>query len=198
MPARRLAAAVAVGVVLAGSALAQSRTENWNECASRTGDRDLAIGACTAIIRSGQETTDNLARAFTNRAAAYLDKGQGGQAIDDLSQAIQLEPSYVPALKLRGDLYGRSQRYDLALADWNRVVQLRPNDGDAYGGRALAYLSSGDYGRAIQDCGQALALNPNDAWAYYVRGLAKQQAGDASGGDADIARARQIDPNIGR
>jgi hypothetical protein len=35
---------------------------------------DLAIGACTAIIQSGQETTKGLSAAFHNRGYAYYGK----------------------------------------------------------------------------------------------------------------------------
>lgn len=185
---------VSIGLALANNALAQSREENWQRCAH--GSPDLAIGACTAIIQSGGETEQNLARAFTNRATGYNRTGQQDRAIDDLNQAIRLDPSYVIAIKLRGDYHAQMHRYDLAVADFDLAVQSNPNDAGAYGGRGLAYFSENRFDLAIQDCDQAIRLNANDAMSLYVRGLSKQRTGDAAGGEADIARAKQLDPNL--
>ena len=35
-------------------------------------DPDVSIGGCTAMIQSGQETQENLAKAFFNRGLAYI------------------------------------------------------------------------------------------------------------------------------
>ena len=191
-----IAAVVPLCIALAGNAWAQSRDENWRRCASGSIDRDVAIGACTAIIQSGRETDENLARAFTNRATGYLDEGDEQRAIADLSQALQLDPRYVPAIKLRDDLYARSHRYDLAAADFGRAIQLNPRDADAYSGRGLAYYSEGQYASAIPDLDQALRLNPDDAMSLYIRGPSRQETGDAARGKADIARALQLNPKL--
>ncbi|HEV2162210.1 MAG TPA: tetratricopeptide repeat protein [Stellaceae bacterium] len=194
MQGKLFSVVLSFGLVLAASALAQSRDANWQQCAH--GSPDLVIGACTAIIQSGGETDQNLARVFTNRATGYNRTGQVDLAIGDLSQAIRLDPTYAIAIKLRGDLYGGKRRYDLSEADYNRAIQLNPNDGGAWGGRALAYFSEDRFDLAIQDCNRAILLNPNDALSYDIRGISKQQTGDAAGGAADIARARQLDPNL--
>src|SRR5271169_1290587 len=54
-------------ILTAEAAAAQSRDDNWTRC--KDNNPDLAIGGCTVIIQSGQETTKNLAitdsRGFT-------------------------------------------------------------------------------------------------------------------------------------
>lgn len=188
-----------LGAVPSGAAWAQSRDELWQRCASSSIDLDVAIAACTTIIQSGGESDAHLAAAFTNRAADELDERDQDRALSDLSRALQLDPGYVAALKLRADIYGGGlHRYDLAAADFARAIAVNPNDGDAYSGRCLAYYSENQYESAIRDCDQAIRINPKDAKAYYVRGLARQATGDSYGGGTDIERARLLNPNLGR
>src|SRR5580700_9749216 len=90
-----------VALLLAGMAAAQDRDRQKNSCTlydehgklPAGAGLDLVIGACTAIIQSGQETTKGLAAAFTNRGYAYRNKREYDRAIQDLDQAIKLDPN---------------------------------------------------------------------------------------------------------
>src|SRR5580698_3461390 len=61
-------------------------------------DPDLSISRCTAMIQSGH----NLAVAFSSRGTAYARKGQYDRAIEDLDQAIRLNPNDAVAFNNRG------------------------------------------------------------------------------------------------
>jgi len=65
-------------------------------------------------------------------------------AIEYLNQAIILNPDYVNAYRLRGELYARLERYALAINDYDEVIRLKPKDGPAYNMRGEAYISSGN------------------------------------------------------
>jgi tetratricopeptide (TPR) repeat protein len=67
-----------------------------------------------------------------------------GNAIEYLNQAIILNPDYVNAYRLRGELYARLERYALAINDYDEVIRLKPKDGPAYNMRGEAYISSGN------------------------------------------------------
>src|SRR6516162_9552972 len=73
-----------------GTAAAQNRDENWTQC--RDANPDLSIRGCTALIESGQETTQGLAILFFNRGVGYYHKGEYDRAIQDYDQAIRLKP----------------------------------------------------------------------------------------------------------
>ena len=54
------------------------------------------------------------------------ESGNCQQAIEDLNQAITLNPKYAEAYNNRGYVYMRLQNYESALNDLNRAIELRP------------------------------------------------------------------------
>lgn len=84
-----LATALAIGLALSASAAAPSRDDNRARC--RDANPDISIAGCTALIQSGQETTNILAVAFYNRGISYDRKGEHDRAIQDYGQAISVE-----------------------------------------------------------------------------------------------------------
>jgi hypothetical protein len=116
---------IAVGIVTAGTAAAQDRDPQWNRCVLydehgklRAGaSPDLAIGACTAIIQSSQETANGLAAAFLNRGRGYAGKRDYDRAIQDYDQAIRLDPNNAAAFSSRGNAYNHKHEYDRAIQD---------------------------------------------------------------------------------
>jgi tetratricopeptide (TPR) repeat protein len=80
---------------------------------------DVVIGACTAIIQSGQESTEDLARAFSNRGDAYNNKREYDRAIQEIDQAISLDPNLAPAFNHRGLAYAAKREYDRAIQDFD-------------------------------------------------------------------------------
>src|SRR5580700_11195786 len=69
-----------------GAATAQ--TDDQQRCSAP--DPDLSISGCTAMIQSGHETQQDLAKDFSNRGTAYGRKGQLDRAIEDFDLAIRL------------------------------------------------------------------------------------------------------------
>jgi tetratricopeptide (TPR) repeat protein len=100
-----LVALAAALLLMAEVAAAQSRDEQWKRCEGEKADPDLRIAACGTIIASGKETTRNQAGAYYNRGNAYRDQRQYDRAIADFDQSIALNPSFVPALVNRGNVY---------------------------------------------------------------------------------------------
>jgi len=106
MRAGGLAVLPIVVFVLAGMAAAQDRDGQWQRCTLydehgkvRAGaNLELVIDACTAIIQAGQETPKQLAFALANRGYAYRNKYDYDRAIQDLDQAIKLDPDNALAL----------------------------------------------------------------------------------------------------
>ncbi|MEH1820406.1 MAG: tetratricopeptide repeat protein [Nostoc sp.] len=116
-------------------------------------------------------------------------------AIEDYTQAIQINPNYAAAYINRG-----LARYDLgdnqaAIQDYNQAIQINPNDAAAYINRGSARSNLEDNQAAIQDYNQAIKINPNYANAYYGRGLARYNLGDNQAAIQDYNQAIQINPN---
>src|SRR5271169_525277 len=155
---------------LYASVVAQTIDQQWKWCAGA--DPDLSIGGCTAVIQSGQQTTENLAIAFYNRGFGNARKGQYGLAIQDFGQSIRLNPNDPAAFGNRGFAFAALGQYDRAIQDYDVSIQLNPKDYVVLGNRGLAFAALGQYDRAVQDYGASIQLNPNDGRAFDDRGLA--------------------------
>jgi len=135
--------------LLAGAAAAQDRDRQWNSCTGAI--LDLAIDACTAIIQSGQESAKGLSAAYLKRSNAYNGKREYDRAIEDLDQAIRLDPNFAPAFYNRGYVYSGKREYDRAIQDFDQAIRLDPNYALAFNNRGIAYNGKREYDRAIQD-----------------------------------------------
>jgi lipoprotein NlpI len=175
-------------------ASAQSRDENWELCTNLHNDPDLRIGACTAIIQSGREATDDLAAAFNNRCAGHNDNRDYGLAIDDCDQAIKLQPRNAVAFNNRGLAYYGNGQYDRAIQDYDQAVSINSDYAAAFNNRGNAYRDKGQYDRAIQDYDQATSLDPQYAHAFNNRGLAYYAKGQYDRAIQNYDQAISLDP----
>ena len=68
-------------------------------------DHASIISACTAVIDNPKERPATLAAAHAARGDAYREKGEFDKAIDDLDQAMKLDPRNGTAIYNRGLAY---------------------------------------------------------------------------------------------
>ena len=126
--ARVTAAAIALAAAT-GFAHAQFAPQ-WQGCTGNPGiDWDQQIKSCTALIQSGQETTENLSIAFYNRALAHENKENDDLAIADYSEAIRLNPKDAEAHFYRGLARQRKGDKPGGEADLAEARRLNPNIG---------------------------------------------------------------------
>ena len=106
-------------------------------------------------------------------------KGEHGEAIDDYTMAIQLDPKDAWAYRNRGIAYGSNRENDKAIADCNELLRLNPQSFDAYFMRnclrGQRRLRKGH--RRLQ---RAIRLNPKYSPAYCIRGRAYRMKGDTT------------------
>ncbi len=94
--------AILAATLAALLALAAPTRAGMKEDCVQGRDRDLQIGGCTAVIRSGEYFGKNLALAYYNRGNAYDELGKHTRAIEDYDQALRLDPGYAHAYHNRG------------------------------------------------------------------------------------------------
>jgi tetratricopeptide (TPR) repeat protein len=99
------------------------------------GHPEIAIGSCTALIESGQETDEVLAVAFFVRGISYDNKQDYDRAIQDYNEAIRLDPNHSYVFTNRGNVYFYKQDYDRAIQDYNEAIRLDPNYANAFHNR---------------------------------------------------------------
>src|ERR1051326_1637442 len=144
--------------VLAGAAAAQSLAQSWAWCHDDNPDR--LIRGCSAIIRSGRETPDNLSRAFFNRGRAFADQGQFDRAIQDFNEAIRIDPNYADAFNNRGIAYSGKGDFGHAIENFDRAIQIDPNYAIAIFNRGLAEQNLGRKAEAARDFARAKQTGP--------------------------------------
>jgi tetratricopeptide (TPR) repeat protein len=140
-----------------------------------------------------QQITVN--EAYYNRGIAnfYLENFQG--ALEDLNEALQIQPTNTKFLIARGIIYSALGAIEEAIQDYNKVLKINPNNYYAYFNRAVAYSIVGNKQKAIYDYNRALQINPDKTDAYYNRGNIRYELGDKHGAICDYDLALQINPD---
>jgi tetratricopeptide (TPR) repeat protein len=174
--------------------VAAAQTLDQQRCFAR--DPDLSIGGCTAMIQSGQETQENLDRAFSHRGLAYARKGQHDRAIQDLDQAIG-STRMMPWPSVAGVSSTLAWaktiapfRTSMKPSGSTRILPMSSATG------VLSTLARGQDDRAIDDYDHAIRLNPNDARAFSNRGNAYARKGQDDRAIEDYDQAIRLNPNL--
>jgi tetratricopeptide (TPR) repeat protein len=198
------------------STLAAARS--WTEMIVQAG-RDAALPLVTergeALLDHAGTTTDNKlafltaladdttldamhrARAFADRGSLHEDESRYAEAIRDLTQAVELDPSSTWAIAIRGWTYRSAGRYEEALTDLNRAIELDPSDAWTIAIRGWIYGSAGRYEEALTDLNRAIELDPADTSILAYRGDTYRLAGRYDEAIADLNRAIELDPADG-
>jgi tetratricopeptide (TPR) repeat protein len=205
---RRWACVVAAGsLLLAGTFESRAAADDAKICAKDSGE--IAIAACSRVIKSGRYKGRDLARQYLYRGVEQRLKQDYDLALTDFGEAARIDSKYADAFYNRCVIYNLKGDYDHALADCSQAVKLGPspnataaaggerlgNDrtiSDYYSERGFAYLKKDDYVRAVLDLDNAIRLNPGNARALKNRGLAYQAKGDTARADADLDAAKQL------
>ena len=174
---------VVVGVTLAvliGSAViaapAMSPKQYW-EKGIGYGENKLYIDAVqnyTQAIRTnrGEIAVEDVARIFNSRGIAYQGLNEPDKAIDDFSNAIELNDKNPEFFLNRANAFLGRKQYDRARDDFSRAIALAPRSGAAYAGRGRANQEAGSPDLAIADYRKLLELEPRNIGALYGMGLA--------------------------
>ena len=109
-----------------------------------------------------------------------------GQSIEDLSQAIELDPVFTLAFKSRGAAYLRSDRAEEAIADFSAVIELDAGNARAYHLRGLAHEKSGAHEKALVDFNKALEIKSDYGAVYYSRANLNSKMGRTEQATEDI------------
>ena len=159
------------------------------------GQRDRATADYDRAIEF--DPTPGNAAVFMRRAQACIEgKRDYDHAIQDLAQALKLEPRNARALNNRCFVRTIAGAFDSAVADCNEALQIRPRDASILDSRAFAYLKKGSLDDALADYDAVLRIDTRMAVSLYGRAVVKRRKGDLAGSEADIASAQAIRPNV--
>lgn len=173
----------------------------------------LALAACAQGPYASHETLDGAsaladvatesdetpqrrrARLRLELGAAYLQEGQPQVALDEVKQAIAIDPRYADAFNLRGLAYLRMNNSALAGDSFERAVLLNPRDANAAHNLGLLRCQQTRFDDADRHFARAF-MNADYAaqsrhWVAYS--LCQANAGKPLLAEASLARALSLD-----
>jgi Flp pilus assembly protein TadD len=191
MRIHRFSSAVLIGVVLCTS-------ENDRSLAAGNGDANENVASTATPERAAR-----LGHAYEARLAARavadegLNIGRRGDfraARMKFSQAIELDPGFSPAYRLRAAACFKMSDWAGAMVDLDTLIMLDPNDAEIFNERGYARRQLGDLHGARDDFDRCIALGTNLAFAYANRFEVEVMLGDDADAAADLAQARSLAP----
>lgn len=158
--------------------------------------------AAPAAVAQGELLTDSdepearkRARTRMQLAVAYFEQGQTTVALDELKQALVIDPSFSDAYNLRGLIYMRLNDIRLAEDSFRRALANNPREPNTQHNYAWLMCQQGRYPESIQMFEQALA-NPTytaRSKSWMAQGLCQQRAGLLPEAERNLARAYELD-----
>jgi len=104
-----------------------------------------------------------------SQARHLIQMQKPGEAFNCVEQALQIDPTNIAALILKGQLLGTASRFEEALYVVELVLQLDPDDALVWSMRAALLTNTGQYQAALQAIERSLELDPNNPETYAIK-----------------------------
>lgn len=128
-----------------------------------------------------------------NRALGEADEGLISSAIQSLTVALELDPTYADAYFQRAELNYDEDRFYDATKDYEAALQHNYDDAlYAMFRLGMARYNRDDYWNAVMAFDEVIESDPTDAEAYYWRGRANSDSGAYEHGIEDILQAIEL------
>lgn len=148
----------------------------------------------TSLYISREEKIDDAELHYYR--ASLMFKGKSYKtALEALESATELNPRYIEAYVLKGEIRFAMKNYNHAIKELSNAIDLMPVDKPDYAAyklRAKSRFEIGDYKGAVQDWNIYIDGEPGEEESLVSRGAAKINAGDNSGAVADLDAAVKI------
>ncbi|MBX7040386.1 MAG: tetratricopeptide repeat protein, partial [Nitrospira sp.] len=179
---------LALGLVLPFSTQASSASQETSAAKSGIAGTNLLeeeqILSTTDKITQPIDT-DAEAMRHNDLGVAFVFKGDVGQAIDEFTHALRLQPNYFAAhLNLANTLLDIG-RHDAAMIEFKEALRLKPDDPKTHNDLGVALKEMGDPAGAIAEFKTVLRRNPTDVNAHNNLGVALKAMGDLDGAIAE-------------
>jgi tetratricopeptide (TPR) repeat protein len=155
--------------------------------------RDILENTLTETTSRLQDTPD--AQLYFQRGWTFYGLENYSAAIEDLTNAIELDRQNSSFYAYRGKVYLDDRQYQLALDDFEQAIALGEQGVMAYLRRGLASVRLRQYDEALDYYQRALELNPAYGLLYNNIGVVYDRMGDKETALDYYMRAIEIDPD---
>src|SRR5712691_2401487 len=153
-----------------GLSIAQSAQQEGNQEAAKIAregsqaakdqDWNKTIERFRKAAEMDRKYTQSLALAYQQRAFSYANDQRFQDALNDLGEAIRINPRDARTFEQRAAVEMRINDYDKALADYDVATKLNPGEIKYHLYRGYIYELRGDLQNAMADTDAALKINP--------------------------------------
>ena len=157
---------------------------NRGQVLQQQGHSDEAARDFTAAVTHDPGRED----AWTALTNLLLAEGQGRDALELLTPAIESGGDRAILWGLRADVHRRLGRPDLAYADFSEVLEREPRSEPALWGRARSAADLGRFEDGLADVATALRLKPDSARLWRVKGRLLLGSGEVPAALEALAR----------
>ena len=136
------------------------------------------------------------ARIRTQLAGSYFEQGQTTIALDEIKQALAVDPGFSDAYNLRGLIYMRMNDAALAEESFRRAIALNPRDAGVLHNNGWLLCQQKRYDEADKFFLQALAIPTyaEKAKTLMAQGICQSSAGQPELAERTLLRAYELDP----
>lgn len=132
-------------------------------------DLENAIGDTTGSAESGSQAR---AEKFLARGKDAFEAARYEDAVSALTRVLEVDPTNIEALKVRGQAYCALFQYSAGMRDFEHALQLDPTDSDAYKAKGNLHMLQGQRTAALETYSAALRLDPTLVDLYRFRAAA--------------------------
>ena len=176
------------GRCLMAACLALSALAGLQGCASSPPTDDI-------VTASDEPETHRRARIRLQLAVGYFEQGKTTVALDEVKQALIIDPSSIDAYNLRGLIYMRLNDTRLAEESFRRALAISPNDANVLQNYGWMLCQQSRFDEGVQAFNRALA-NPaygDRAKTWLTKGLCQARAGQAREAEESLHRSFELD-----
>jgi tetratricopeptide (TPR) repeat protein len=169
------------------------------EAAAKQQAYEAALADCDTLLEQlGDSPIYGAARAATEfrRGVAFRMMGQLGDAVNALTEAINLNPELAEAYFRRGICFYYINEDQLAVADFVKAASIAYDDPRIRLWEGFTLARMGDYWEAIRAYGLAIAESDRYVQAYVNRGLTYMTIEDYDKAIDDFEEAIRLEPTV--
>lgn len=164
-------------------------------CAS-TAENGSGNGLGREIVTASDETDiHRRARIRLELASRYFEAGQTEVALDEVKQALAINPAYADGYNLRGLIYMRLNEYPQAEDSFRRALGVRNGDPGILHNYAWLLCEQARYSEADQQFEKVLASPKYDSKnrTLMVQGICQKRAGKNQKAELTLLKAYELD-----
>lgn len=147
------------------------------------------------VTDSDEPANRKRARTRLQLASGYFEQGQTTVALDEVKQALTIDPDFPDAYNLRGLIYLRLNDMRLADESFRRALAISPKDAEVLHNYGWLLCQQGKYTESVQTFTRALA-NPiygDRAKTWLAKGVCQIRAGRPLEAEDSLRHSYELD-----